>query len=51
LLWLVMTYPWLAALVVAVLVLLALWLLPKMFRFARRMFRAVLGSAESPPAR
>ena len=29
----------------------ALWLLPKMFRFARRMFRAVLGTAESPPAR
>jgi hypothetical protein len=41
LLWLVMAYPWLAAAVVGVLVLLALWLLPKLFRFVRRMLRAL----------
>ncbi len=43
LLWLVMTYPWVAAGIVAVLVLIALWLLPKLFRFIRRGLRALLG--------
>ncbi len=51
LLWLVMTYPWIAAAVVGVLVLLALWLLPRMFRFARRIVHALFGTAASPPAR
>jgi hypothetical protein len=44
LLWLVMAYPWLAAAVVGVLVLLALWLLPKLFRFVRRMLRALFSA-------
>jgi len=43
LLWLVMTHPWVAAAIVGVLVLLALWLLPKLFRFARRMLGALFG--------
>lgn len=49
LLWLVMTYPWVAAGIVAVLVLVALWLLPKLVRFIRRAVRAVFGgeAAES----
>jgi flagellar biosynthesis protein FliQ len=40
-----------AAAIVGVLVLLALWLLPKMFRFARRMLRALFSSAEPPAVR
>ena len=44
LLWLVMTYPWVAAAIVGVLVLIALWLLPKLFRFVRRMLRALFGT-------
>ena len=48
LMWLVLTYPWIAAAVVGVLVLFALWLLPKLFRFVRRVVRALLG-AEAPP--
>ena len=44
LLWLVVTYPWVAAAIVGVLVLIALWLLPKMFRFARRLLRALFGA-------
>jgi len=51
LLWLVLTYPWIAAVIVGVLVLLALWLLPKMFRLVRRMARALFGGAEPPMAR
>lgn len=50
LLWLVMTYPWVAAAIVAALVLLAIWLLPKIFRFVRRVLRALLGSPEAPTA-
>ncbi len=48
LMWLVLTYPWIAAAVVGVLALFALWLLPKLFRFVRRVVRALLG-AEAPP--
>ena len=43
LLWLVLTYPWVAAAVVVVAVLLALWLLPKLFRFIRRVLRTLFG--------
>jgi hypothetical protein len=49
LLWLVLTYPWVAAAIVGLLVLLALWLLPKLLRFVRRIVRALSG-AEPPPA-
>jgi hypothetical protein len=49
LLWLVLTYPWVAAAIVAVLVLLSLWLLPKLLRFVRRVLRALFGT-EPPPA-
>ncbi|MGH6623386.1 MAG: DUF4126 domain-containing protein [Burkholderiaceae bacterium] len=48
LLWLVVTYPLVAAAIVAVLVMIALWLLPKLFRFVARMVRAVSGRRESP---
>jgi hypothetical protein len=51
LLWLVMTYPWVAAAIVGVLVLIALWLLPKLVRFVRRVLRALFGSEPSPEAR
>lgn len=43
LLWLVMTYPWVAAAIVGVLVLVALWALPKLFRFVRRLLKVLLG--------
>jgi len=43
LLWLVLTYPWVAAAIVAVLVLIALWLLPKLLRFIRRLLHALFG--------
>jgi len=49
LLWLVLTHPWVAAAIVGLLVLLALWLLPKLFRLVRRLVRALFGS-EPPPA-
>jgi Domain of unknown function (DUF4126) len=48
LMWLVLTYPWVAAAIVAVLVLFALWLLPRLFRFVRRVLRALFGT-EAPP--
>jgi Domain of unknown function (DUF4126) len=51
LLWLVMTYPWVAAATVGVLVLIALWLLPKLVRFVRRILRALFGSEPSHEAR
>ncbi len=51
LLWLVMTYPWVAAAIVGVLVLIALWLLPKLVRFVRRILRALFGSEPPPEAR
>ena len=40
-----MTYPWVAAAIVGMLVLLALWLLPKLFRFIRRILQALFGAA------
>ena len=43
LMWLVLTYPWVAAGIVGVLVLLALWLLPKLFRFVRGVVRGLFG--------
>ncbi len=50
LLWLVLTYPWVAAAIVVVAVLLALWLLPKLFRFIRRVLRTLFGPPAVPPA-
>jgi len=47
LLWLVVTYPLVAAAIVAVLVMIALWLLPKLFRFIARIVRALSGRSES----
>lgn len=47
LLWLVLTHPLVALALVVVLVLLAAWLLPKLFRFAARLLRRISGSA--PP--
>src|SRR5262252_7249308 len=38
LLWLVLTFPLVAAAIVLLLVILAAWLLPKLFRFVRRIF-------------
>ncbi len=49
LMWLVLTYPWVAAGIVGVLVLLALWLLPKLFRFVRGVVRGLFGTATPPP--
>jgi hypothetical protein len=43
-----MTYPWIAAAIVGVLVLLAIWLLPKLFRFVRRLLRALFGMSDTP---
>lgn len=51
LLWLVLTYPWVAAGVVAVLVLIALWLLPKLLRFIRRLLHALFGGEAVEPRR
>lgn len=51
LLWLVMTFPWVAAAIVAVLVLVALWLLPKLFRFIRRLLHALFGTGSVEPRR
>ena len=48
LMWLVLTYPWVAAAIVGVLVLFALWLLPRLFRFIRSVMRALFGT-EAPP--
>ena len=49
LLWLVLTYPWVAAAIVAVLVLVALWVLPKLLRFIRRMLTALFGREAPEP--
>jgi hypothetical protein len=51
LLWLVMTYPWVAAAIVGLLVLLALWLLPKLFQFIRRILKALFGTEGPEPGR
>lgn len=45
LLLLVLAYPWVAAAIVLVLVLIAAWLLPKLFRFIVRLLRRLGGSA------
>ena len=47
LLWLVLTYPLVALGLVVALVLLAAWLLPKLFRFMARVVRRILGSGAS----
>ena len=41
----------LAAAIVGVLVLLALWLLPKLFQFIRRILRALFGAEGPEPGR
>jgi len=41
---LVLTHPWVAASIVLALVLLAIWLLPKLFRFISRLARRLFGS-------
>lgn len=51
LLWLVLTFPWVAAAIVAVLVLVALWLLPKLLRFIRRLLHALFGGEAMEPRR
>lgn len=43
LLWLVLTYPLVALGIVVVLVLVAAWLLPKLFRFVARLLRVLFG--------
>jgi len=45
LLWLVLTYPLVALALVIALVLLAAWLLPKLFRFIVRVLKTVFGGA------
>lgn len=47
LLWLAIAHPLVALAVVVVLVWVALWLLPKLFRFVRGVFRPVFAAAES----
>ena len=48
LLLLVLAYPWVAAGVVLMLVLLAVWLLPKLFRFIGRLLRRLTGGEAAP---
>lgn len=48
LLLLVLAYPWVAAGVVLMLALLALWLLPKLFRFIVRLLRRLTGGEAAP---
>lgn len=48
LLLLVLAYPWVAAGVVLMLVLLAIWLLPKLFRFIVRLLRRLTGGEAAP---
>jgi len=48
LLLLVLAYPWVAAGVVLMLALLALWLLPKLFRFVVRLLRRLTGGEAAP---
>jgi hypothetical protein len=48
LLLLVLAYPWVAAGIVLLLVLLAIWLLPKLFRFVVRLLRQLTGGEPSP---
>ncbi len=46
---LVLAYPWVAAGIVLLLVLVALWLLPKLFRYIAAMMRRLLGSSARQP--
>jgi hypothetical protein len=46
---LVLAYPWLAAGIVLLLVLLALWLLPKLFRYIAALVRRLFGSPTRQP--
>lgn len=48
LLLLVLAYPWVAAGIVALLVLLAIWLLPKLARFIVRLLRRLTGNEPAP---
>ena len=48
LLMLVLAYPWVAAGIVLILVLLALWLLPKLVRFVLRLLRRLTGGEAAP---
>lgn len=48
LLLLVLAYPWVAAGVVLMLLLLAVWLLPKLFRFVVRLLRRLTGGEAAP---
>ena len=48
LLLLVLAYPWVAAGVVLMLVLLAVWLMPKLFRFVVRLLRRLTGGEAAP---
>ena len=48
LMWLVLSYPLIALAIVIVLLILAIWLLPKLFRFIARVLRALFGSAPRP---
>jgi uncharacterized membrane protein len=49
LLWIVLTHPLVALAIVIALVLLAAWLLPKLFRFVVRVVRNVFGGKERAP--
>ena len=48
LLLLVLAYPWVAAGIVVLLALLAIWLLPRLFRFVVRLLRRLTGGEASP---
>lgn len=47
LMWLALSYPLIALAIVIVLLILALWLLPKLFRFVARVLRALFGGGEN----
>ena len=47
-LWLAFAHPFVALAVIAVLVLLMIWLIPKLWRFIRRLFRRFAGSTAAP---
>lgn len=48
LMWLVLSYPLVALGIVIVLLIVSVWLLPKLFRFVARVLRAFFGNATSP---
>ena len=47
---LALAYPWVAAGIVLLLVLLALWLLPKLFRYIAALVRRLFGTSERQPS-